>query len=155
MKMLDLPAKVPWNMTLGMQAMPAETAQQFTAHGWRLVDAEKSTLSCQAFADFIRNSAGEFTVAKEIYAAIPSGWFSDRAAAYLASARPVVTQGSGFDQRLPTGEGLFSFQTVEEAADALNKIDTDYPRHARAARRIAEQHFDSRKVLGELLQNVM
>jgi hypothetical protein len=155
MKMLDLPARVPWNMTLGMQSMPTETADQFTSHGWRLIDAEKSTLSCQAFADFLRASAGEFTVAKEIYAAIPSGWFSDRAAGYLASARPVVTQGSGFDQWLPTGEGLFSFQTDEEAADALNKIGTDYPRHARAARRIAEEHFDSRKVLGELLQNVM
>ena len=56
---------------------------------------------------FHRGSAGEFTVAKEIYAGLPSGWFSDRSSAYLASGRPVVTQASGFDQWLPTGEGLF------------------------------------------------
>lgn len=155
MKMLDLPRRVPWNMTMGMQTMPTQTAAQFTAHGWRLIDAEKSTTSCQAFADFIRESAGEFTVAKEIYAAIPSGWFSDRAAAYLASARPVVTQGSGFDQWLPIGEGLFSFRSVDDAAEALNKIATDYPCHSRAARKIAEDYFDSRKVLGDLLEKLV
>jgi hypothetical protein len=155
MRMLDLPRRVSWKMTMGMQAMPPETAREFSDHGWNLIDAEKSTLSCEAFADFIRASAGEFTVAKEIYTGLPSGWFSDRSSAYLASGRPVVTQGSGFDQWLPTGEGLFSFSTMNEAANALNKIAEDYPKHATAARKIAEQHLDSKKVLAELLSAVL
>jgi hypothetical protein len=155
MKMLDLPRRVPWKMTMGMQAMPEATAREFSEHGWNVLDAEKSTLSCQAFGDFIRASAGEFTVAKEIYTALPSGWFSDRSSAYLASGRPVVTQASGLDRWLPTGEGLFSFGNVDEAAAALKKIAGDYPRHAAAARRIAEEHFDSKKVLAELLAAVM
>ncbi|HEX4056478.1 MAG TPA: hypothetical protein VHX86_19630 [Tepidisphaeraceae bacterium] len=155
MKMLDLPRRVPWRMTMGMQSMPAETAGQFAAHGWNVVDAEKSTLSCDAFGDFIRASAGEFTVAKEIYARLPSGWFSDRSSAYLASGRPVVAQESGFDRWLPTGEGLFSFATVDDAATALNEIARDYPRHAAAARRIAEEHFDAKKVLSRLLEKIL
>lgn len=155
MKVLDLPRRVPWKLTMGTQMMPAETARKFADHGWNVVDAEKATLSCEAFGDFIRASAGEFTVAKEIYARLPSGWFSDRSGAYLASGRPVVTQGSGFDRWLPTGEGLFSFDTTDDAAAVLNEIARDYPRHAAAARRIAEEYFDSKKVLAELLEKVM
>jgi hypothetical protein len=155
MKMLDLPRRVPWTMTMGMLAMPPQAAAQFTGAGWKLVNPEQATANCAAYADFIRGSAGEFTVAKEIYAGLPSGWFSDRGSVYLASGRPVVTQASGFDRWLPTGEGLFSFQTVDQAADALNTIAGDYPRHAAAARRIAQQFMDSNVVLSDLLQRVM
>jgi hypothetical protein len=155
MKMIDLPRRTKWKMTLGMLSMPKETVQEFEGHGWSVVDAEKSTLSCQAYSQFIAQSAGEFTVAKEIYAGLPSGWFSDRSSAYLASGRPVVTQASGFDRWLPTGEGLFSYTSVEEAADSLNAIAGDYPRHAKAARDIAERYFDSKRVLPELLEKVM
>ena len=77
----------------------------------------------------------------------------------LASAfvqlRPVVTQDSGFDRWLPTGEGLFSFRTMDDAADALNAIGREYPRHSAAARRVAEEYFDARRVLSELLDAVM
>ena len=155
MKVIDLPRRTSWKMTLGMLSMPKETAGKFAAHGWKLVDAEKSTLSCEAFSRFILESAGEFTVAKEIYAGLPSGWFSDRSSAYLASGRPVVTQASGFDRWLPTGEGLFSYRNEDEAVGALSAIAADYPRHAAGARGVAEGFFDSRKVLGELLQRVI
>jgi len=155
MKMIDLPSRVPWKMTMGMLSMPGETSKKFEEHGWTVVDPEKSTLSCEAFGDFIRGSAGEFTVAKEIYAGLPSGWFSDRSSAYLASGRPVVTQASGFDQWLPTGDGLFSYQTADEAAAALNTVAKDYLRHTQAARDIAGRYFDSKKVLGDLLSRVM
>jgi hypothetical protein len=155
MKMLNLPvhSKVP--LTLGMQQMPGDVAERFRGHGWTITDPEQASMSCAAFQKFIQGSAGEFTVAKEIYAGLPSGWFSDRSAAYLASGRPVVTQASGFDPWLPTGEGLFSFNDVDEAARALNAIAADYERHARAARRIAEQYFDARKVLSDLLDRVL
>jgi hypothetical protein len=155
MKMIDLPRRTKWKMTLGMLSMPEDISRQFAEHDWSIVDAEKSTLSCEDYGEFIRHSAGEFTVAKEIYAGLPSGWFSDRSSAYLASGRPVVTQGSGFDRWLPTGEGLFSYGTVEEAAAALNLIAEDYPRHAAGARGIAERFFDSKVVLADLLEKVV
>lgn len=155
LKMMDLPRRVNCQMSLGMGGMPKQTSEQFESHGWQMLDAEQASISPAAYRQFIQDSGGEFTVAKEIYAGLPSGWFSDRSAAYLASGRPVVTQHSGFDQWLPTGEGLFSYQTVDEAANAINAIASDYPRHSAAARRVAEEYFDSAKVLGELLTRVM
>src|SRR5581483_9806444 len=139
----------------GMLSIPPETAERFQNHGWKLVNPEQATVSCGAFADFIRGSAGEFTVAKEIYAGLPSGWFSDRSAAYLASGRPVVAQDSGFDRWLPTGQGLFTFHTIDEAADALAKIERDPVAHSTAARQLAEQSFSSDRVLGELLDRIL
>jgi hypothetical protein len=152
-KMIDLPARTRWEMALGMSSMSMAAKQQFTEHGWQLLDAEQATISCESYQQFMQASAGEFTVAKEIYAGLPSGWFSDRSAAYLASGRPVVTQASGFDRWLPVGEGLFSFETVEDAARALGVIAGDYAHHSAAARRVAEQFFDSRVVLSELLDS--
>ncbi len=155
LKLKQLPHRVSWKMTLGMQGMPAEVASDFRGHGWSIVDSEKASSDPQAYARFITESAGEFTVAKQIYAELPSGWFSDRSAAYLAAGRPVVTQDSGFDHWLPTGKGLFSYKTLDDAAEALNNICQDYPAHAAAARDIAERHFDASVVLNELLTRVM
>ena len=155
LKLKALPEKVKWEMTLGMAGMPKPMVADFTTQGWKLTDPEKATLNCENYQRFIADSAGEFTVAKEVYAGLPSGWFSDRSSVYLASGRPVVTQDSGFDRWLPTGEGLFSFRGLEDAAAALNAIDQDYPRHAKAARQIAENYLDSAKVLPELLDKVL
>jgi len=154
MKLIDLPSRVPWRMELGMAGMPPVTQAEFASHDWHLVDPQSASKSCSGYQKFIQNSAGEFTVAKEIYAGLPSGWFSDRSAAYLASGRPVVTQASGFDQWLPTGHGLFSFETLDQAAIALERIDRDYPAHATAARQIAVKHFDSKVILNDLLARV-
>lgn len=156
MKMADLPKRAPaWEMTLAMQSMPQNVKAHFEQQGWRWVDPEPASISPWRFAEYIQHSAGEFTVAKEIYTGLPSGWFSDRSSCYLASGRPVVTQSSGFERWMPTGEGCFSFTTVDEAADALNTIASDYTRHARAARAIAERRLDARPILSELLQRVM
>lgn len=155
LKLMDLPRRVKSPMVLGVSGIPKEMSQKFEAHGWRMADADQASISAGSYRQFIQESGGEFTVAKGIYAGLPSGWFSDRSAAYLASGRPVVTQHSGFDKWLPTGEGLFSYRTLDEAAAAMNAISDDYPRHSSAARRIAEQYFDSAKVLGSLLDRVM
>ena len=69
----------------------------------------------------------------------------------LASGRPVLTEDTGFTQVLPTGEGLLAFQTIEEAATAVEEIDAHYPRHARAAREVAMAHLDSRRWLPVML----
>lgn len=154
MELIDLPKRTNWDMTLAMKGMPGEIEKQFVDRGWSIADPEAGSADCRAFQQFIQRSAGEFTVVKEIYSGLPSGWFSDRGACYLASGRPVVYQASGFDQWLPTGDGVFSFTTIDEAADALKQIESNYPRHCRAARRLAERFFDSRQVLNDLLNAV-
>lgn len=155
LKMVDLPRQVKMPLWLGMAGLPKDIAERFAAAGWVVSDPQEASLSIESYRRFIQQSAGEFTVAKQIYAGLPSGWFSDRSAAYLASGRPVVTQHSGFDQWLPTGEGLFSYQTAAEAAEAIETIRRDYPRHAQAARRIATEYFEAGKVLTELLDAVL
>lgn len=149
------PPDAQWQLKLAMQSMDEPTRRRFESAGWQITDGESTSISPESFQQFIADSAGEITVAKEIYTTLPSGWFSDRSAAYLATCRPVVTQDTGFNRWLPTGEGLFSFSSPDEAAAALNTIATDHPAHCRAARALAEAHFDSRKVLGELLERAM
>jgi Glycosyl transferases group 1 len=86
-----------------------------------------------------------------LYVRARSGWFSDRSVCYLAAGRPVVTEDTGFGKFVPTGTGLLAFGTMEEAVDALARVDADYARHGAAARRIAEEHFGAVPVLGRLL----
>ncbi len=83
-----------------------------------------------------------------------SGWFSERSACYLAAGRPVVTQDTGFGSVLPTGEGLFAFNTMDDILTAFDAVNSDYPRHSRAARAIAEEHFRAETVLAKLLADL-
>ena len=151
MKVIELPAHTNASLSIAMESMPPEVRSVFESRGWHVTEAEPATRTCPAYQEFIRKSRGEFTVAKQIYSAVPSGWFSDRSACYLACGRPVITQASGFERWLPTGQGLFAFSSIDGAASALTQIEQDYQAHSRAARSIAERHFDSTKVLGQLL----
>jgi hypothetical protein len=119
--------------------------------GWVLEDP--GILSTPAsFISYVAGSAGEFTCANGGYVGTHCGWFPQRSASYLGCGRPVVLQATGFENLLPTGEGLFAVETVEEAADAIHAIRADYGRHSRAARAIAHDYLDSTRVLGDLLE---
>jgi hypothetical protein len=122
--------------------------------GWRLVDPE---LSAQpgGYRDYVRGSGAEFSVAQGIYVETRSGWLSDRSVRYLASGRPVLVQDTGFGRDLPVGQGLLSFRAPEDAAAGAHAIVDDYDRHASAARALAEEYFDSDKVLTALLEAVL
>jgi hypothetical protein len=62
-----------------------------------------------------------------------------------------VVQDTGFSEFIPCGDGLMAFASLEEAAAGLRRVEAEYPRHQAMARRIAEEHFDSDRVLGEML----
>jgi hypothetical protein len=121
-------------------------------HGWRLRDAHEATRSYDSFIDYIDASAGEFTVCKNVFVALRTGWFSDRSAVYLARGRPVVMQDTGFSAHLPTGEGLFAVNTVDEAADALDAIAREPARHSAAAKDIAREYLAADRVLAKFLE---
>ncbi len=123
-------------------------------HGWRVGNALDFSTDIDAYRDYIQDSRGEFTVAKDQNVRLRSGWFSDRSAAYLASGRPVITQETGFSNILPTGEGLFAFETGDDVLAAIDALRADYPGHVRAARAIAEEILASDRVLTGLLQRV-
>jgi hypothetical protein len=121
-------------------------------NGWRVLDPAVSAPDWPAYRAFIQQSRGEFSVAKETYVKGRTGWFSCRSACYLASGRPVITQDTGWSRYLPAGRGLLAFRDVDEAADALRRVEADQTGHARAARALAEEFFDSNRVLSDLLR---
>jgi hypothetical protein len=102
----------------------------------------------------VQSSKGEFTVARDLNVRLRSGWFSERSACYLAAGRPVITQDTGFGTILPTGEGLFAFETMDDILAAFDAINSDYRKQSRAARNIAEHYFRAEKVLSKLIDDM-
>jgi hypothetical protein len=156
LKLIDLPARVaqPLEFATGLSQLPPADRARFEENGWRLVDAHAFTTDPWAYREYVRASRGEFTVAKDQNVRLRSGWFGERSACYLAAGRPVITQDTGFGRAVPTGEGLFAFDTMEQILVAFEKIRSDYARHARAARAIAETYFGAEAVLARLLDDL-
>jgi hypothetical protein len=125
------------------------------AGGFEFSPVVPMSLDIDAYRNFISGSRGEFTVAKDIYVRPHTGWFSDRTVCYLAAGRPVVTQRTGFERFVPTGEGLLGFDDADEAVEAIKTINADYPRHARAAREIAINYFDATKLLADVASTAL
>ncbi|MGN6258044.1 MAG: glycosyltransferase [Solirubrobacterales bacterium] len=155
-RLFELPRRSGARFELALGIHPDEVGDLRALHenGWALVDPYEVAGTPEDYAAFVRESKAELGVAKSGYADSRSGWFSDRSACYLASGRPVVAQDTGFGEALPVGEGLLAFGTIEEAAAAVAAVEGDYERHARAARELAEEHLDSRKVLSRLLERL-
>lgn len=141
----------PCTPALAIHAAEEKDVAALAEHGWSLLDPAVVAATPAAYHRFVSGSWAELGVAKSGYVVSRSGWFSDRSACYLAAGRPVVAQDTGFSDRLPVGEGLLAFDGVEDAADAIAAVASDYERHRRAARAFAEDHLDSRRVLGRLV----
>ena len=128
------------------------TPRQLLAHkGWQVVDPAKVCPDLDTYRQYVEASKAEWSVAKNGYVLGQPGWFSCRSACYLAAGRPVAVQDTGFSAVLPVGEGLLTFTTVEEAVAAINEIEANYPRHAKAARALAMEYFDAPGVLTRLI----
>ena len=151
-----LPTRTRQRFELAMSIHPAETAdlQRLAGNGWTLLDPQLVAGTPDAYRAFVQGSKAEIAIAKQGYAAARSGWFSDRSICYLASGRPVVAQETGFSDFLPAGDGLLSFTNEDEALAGVEQVAGDYDRHSRAARAIAEEWFDSNRVLPALLRRV-
>ncbi len=121
---------------------------------WNIVNGTSVTMSYQNFCDYIENAKAEFSVCKNVFVALSTGWFSDKSAAFLASGRPVVLQDTGFSEHLPCGVGLFAVKNVEEAVAAINEIENTWHKHSRAAREIAMDCLDVKVVLKKMLNEL-
>ena len=130
---------------------PTDDRDVLRQHGWNLVHPYQVAGSPPAYRRYIRRSRAEFCCPKPIHRELRTGWFSDRSAAYLASGRPVLSEDTGFAERLPTGEGLLTFRTLDDAIAAVWEIDASYARHMRAARDLAETYLDARRSLAAML----
>jgi hypothetical protein len=166
LKIIDLPRRTaqPLELALAVRGQPAagsewvardaedaEAMRRLRQHGWRVVNAMPLSREIAPYRDYVLGSRGELTVAKDQNVRLRSGWFSDRSACYLAAGRPVVTQDTAFGKFVPTGEGLFAFHGLEDIVAALETVNGDYARHARAARTLAEGYFKAEPLLADLL----
>jgi hypothetical protein len=155
-RFFELPERSPVEFEVALDIDEAETKDlsALVDHGWKLTDPRRVAGDPWRYRDYIQRSSAELTVAKNLYVETRSGWFSDRSACYLASGRPVLAQDTGLDGLLPTGEGLVTFSTLEEAVAGGEEIEGDYERHSRAAREIAEEHFAAARVLPRMLEDL-
>jgi hypothetical protein len=152
-KVLDLPSQTSVPLELALSSLGDDDRMMLESHGWRVRPGLGFSTDLDAYRTFIQLSRGEFSVAKDQNVRLRSGWFSERSATYLASGRPVVVQDTGFGSYLPTGEGLFAFTDLDDAAAALEAIAGDYERHSRAAEEIAREYFDAERVVRDLVEH--
>jgi hypothetical protein len=155
-KLVDLPRLAGVPLTVALQIDPGDAAdlQALERAGWSIVDGGSVTATVAAYHDFIAASTGEIAVAKEGYVVTRCGWFSERSAAYLASGRPVIAQATGFEDGLPTGDGLIAFDTADDAAAAMEDVVARYDLHSRHARELAREHFGADRVMAGLIDEV-
>lgn len=153
LKFVSAPHKSGETFELATDIKDPPTRQKFLNNDWRLVLPHELSSNYHHYRDYLQESKGEFTVAKDQYVRLNTGWFSDRSACYLAAGRPVITQETGFSKHYGDGNGLFGFTTLEEIVEAVRKINMDYPAQCKAAYDIAREYFEAEKVLKRLLDD--
>lgn len=160
LRFVELPHLTPQPLELALalgdrdaedRGEPLSDREALERHGWRLRDAQQVARSPQLYADYIRASRGEFSCVKPSCLRFENAWISDRTLCYLASGKPVVVQDTGPSSFLQDGEGMFRFSSLEEAAEAIASINENYERQCKAAREIAEAHFDAKQILARML----
>jgi hypothetical protein len=155
-KFIELPRRSRESFEIALNIHPSDQKDldSLRENGWHIIDPLEAADTPEKFRGYVQGSAAEFSVAQGLYVHTNSGWFSDRTVRYLASGKPALVQDSGFSRNLPVGEGLLTFRTLEEAVAGAEEIVKNYSRHCRAARALAEDYFDSDKVLRLLLEEV-
>lgn len=172
LKFIDLPKRTDQPIELAMNLAKPETIKHgegtvvpalgvamdeytlLTSNGWNLVDAPSFTMDPWPYREYIQKSRGEFTFAKDQNIRLRSGWFSERSACYLGAGRPVITQDTAFGTVLPTGAGLFAFNTLDDILNAFEAINSNYDKHSKAATEIAEEYFKAETVLAKLIKDL-
>lgn len=155
LKFIDLPRHTKQAFEVALNVDGTDDRERLIDNGWKLISPLPMSYDVfGAYPAFIQGSRGEWTVAKDQNVRLRSGWFSERDVCYLASGKPVIAQDTGFGNHLPTGEGLFAFSTMDECLAAVDAVNTNYRLHCDAAREIAEEFFEARKVAARLLADI-
>jgi hypothetical protein len=147
----DLPQKVSSQLEVAIGGAEAPR-EELLRNGWIVSNAFERSIDPWIYQRYLQDSKAEFSVAKHGYVIARSGWFSERSAAYLASGRPVVVQETGFSDWMITGKGVIPFRNPVEAIDAIEEVNRNYISHCSSAKEIAEEYFDSQKVLSSLIE---
>jgi hypothetical protein len=151
---LNFPTRIglDFELAIGGPAVPFDLLRSY---GWGLLNPLEVTQDPWLYQGYIQQSKAEFSVAKQAYVATWSGWFSDRSAAYLACGRPVLLQDTGYTDWIQCGAGIIPFSSSDEALQGVEDVHRRYDFHCNAARDIAKEYFDSRKVLSRLIERAL
>lgn len=156
---VDLPTLTRARLELAIYHEPGNPSEMpmLERRGWTARPAYEVSATAEDYRRYIQASRGEFSCAKESCMVFANAWISDRSICYLASGKPVVVQHTGTSRFLPDAEGLFRFGSLGEAARMLDQLEDEafYQDQCRAARQLAEEHFDAERVMGRLLENAM
>ena len=155
-KFIELPERTKQQFEIALNIHPAESEDlnRLVNHNWHIIAPQDVANDPINFRNYVQKSKAEFSVAQGVYVDTNSGWFSDRTVDYLASGKPALVQDTGFSRNYPVGEGLMPFRNLKEAVNGAEQIAGDYEKHCRAARQLAEEYFDSDKVLTRLINEV-
>jgi hypothetical protein len=150
---LDLPKRVPvarFELAMHMNDDDPER-ERLRKRGWHIVDPHLVARTPAKYRRYLVSALGEFTAIKGVDVSWKTGWLSDRAAAFLATGRPVITEDSGAGKYLPRASGFHFVGDLEGAVAASEDLLANWPRGSREARDCAVEVFDSAKNLGKIL----
>lgn len=151
---MDLPGRVPeavFELAMNLNSDDPERAR-LRSMGWKVATPHALTRTPASYYRYLAGATAEFTAVK-LEAIMGSGWLSDRAAAFLALGRPVITEPTGAERFLPKDSGMLFVRNLEESVEASERILADWPSLSKAARLTAVECFDSVKNLKLLLGN--
>ncbi len=151
LKFVEAPVRSGEAFELATEIKDEHALNRFKSNHWEFTDPNPISINMHQYCDYLRGSKGEFTVAKDQYVRLHTGWFSDRTACYLACGRPAITQETQFTKLYGGKKGLLAFETLDEIAEAVRSINLDYAAHCKAAYEIAADVFEATKVLESLL----
>jgi hypothetical protein len=150
---LGLPTRVSKaRFELAMNISPGDPERtRLQGLGWRLVDPHRVARTPSAYRRYVTSGLAEFTAIKGVDVAWKTGWVSDRAAAFLATGRPVITEDTGAGKYLPQESGFRFIRNIDQAEEAVKEVLCDWPRLSKQARFCAVDVFDSEKNLRRIL----
>jgi hypothetical protein len=150
---LGLPARVPEaQFELAMNISPDDPERaRLQRLGWRVVDPHRLARTPSRYRRYMARGLAEFTAIKGVDVAWQTGWVSDRAAAFLALGRPVITEDTGAARYLPSESGFRFIRNIDQAEEAVKEVLRDWPRLSKQARSCAVDVFDSEKTLRKIL----
>ena len=152
-KFIQLPSLVKESMEVAVSG-PAVPRENLCKQGWQVKNADKISKSIDSYLNYIRESKGEYSIAKNVFVETRCGWFGDRSVYYMSFGKPTVVQETGWTDYLPSGQGIFSFSNMEEAISAISAINEDYEKHSRCAREIAFDYFEADQVMKKFLTKI-
>ena len=119
--------------------------------GWKIADPHRVARTPTAYRRYLASALAEFTAIKGVDVAWRTGWVSDRAAAFLASGRPVITEDTCAQRYLPVKNGFSFIRDADDAETAVKRVLQDWPLLSKQARSCAVEVFDSVKTLRRIL----